>query len=211
MQQEARPPPPQVGLTAGAPIAPDRSAVGHAGRPPCRTPARTGWGQSRNALVRQDNRGDLESRPSPAADISLRVGLNRPGHHDVDNLVRHFRDRLGRGGNGFQPAIARTQTLAFSLSFNPGKCRRSSTIADSSPLSSNAFRMAAAVDSSTLNMPNSIRDRARPAKSRLTVSRLRRTMRGRQWLCPRARKRPTGAPDDLRCACLGLNKPVTPF
>jgi hypothetical protein len=129
-----------------------------------------GWGQSRNALVRQDNRGDLESRPSPAADISLRVGLNRPGHHDVDNLVRHFRDRLGRGGNGFQPAIARTQTLAFSLSFNPGKCRRSSTIADSSPLSSNAFRMAAAVDSSTLNMPNSIRDRARPAKSRLTVS-----------------------------------------
>jgi hypothetical protein len=119
--------------------------------------------------------------PAQQRIFSLRVGLNRPGHHDVDNLVRHFRERLGKGGNGFQPAITRTQSRAFSLSFNPGKCRRSSTISDSSPLSSNAFRMAAAVGSSTLNMPNSIRDRARPGKTRLTVSRL------------------------------ALNKPVTPF
>jgi hypothetical protein len=82
-----------------------------------------------------------------------RIGLDGAGHHGVDDLVRHVRIRFrGSGGNGCQPAIARTQSRAFALSAIPGKCRRSSTTADSSPLSSNALRIAAAVASSTLNM-----------------------------------------------------------
>ena len=66
---------------------------------------------------------------------------------------RHARGRfVGRGGSGFHPTIARTQSRAFSLSFRAGKSRRSSTTADNSPLSSNTWRMAAAVASSTLNI-----------------------------------------------------------
>jgi hypothetical protein len=65
--------------------------------------------------------------------------LNGPGHYPVDDLVRHVRVCFGgRGDNGFHPAIARTQIRAFSLFVIPGKCRRSSTITDSSPLFSNA-------------------------------------------------------------------------
>jgi hypothetical protein len=82
-----------------------------------------------------------------------RNGVDCTGHQGVDDLVRHVRVRLGgRGGNGFQLAIVLTQIRAFSLSVIPGKCRRSSATADSSPLFSNAWRMAAAVASSTLNM-----------------------------------------------------------
>ena len=45
-----------------------------------------------------------------------------------------------------------TQRLASALSVMPGKCRRSSTMADSSPLSSYAERMASAVESLTQNI-----------------------------------------------------------
>jgi hypothetical protein len=66
------------------------------------------------------------------------IGLDGAGRHCVDNLVRHVRARFeGRGDNGFHPTIALTQSRAFSLFVIPGKCRRSSTTADSSPLSSN--------------------------------------------------------------------------
>jgi hypothetical protein len=84
---------------------------------------------------------------------SRRIGLGGTSHHSVDDLVRHVLGRLGgRGDNGFQVAIIRTQRRAAALSMIPGKCRRSSTAADSSPLSSNTWRMASAVASSTLNM-----------------------------------------------------------
>jgi hypothetical protein len=54
----------------------------------------------------------------------------------VDGLA--WRDDFGgRGGNGFQPAIALTQSRAAALSLIPVKCRRHSITADSSPLSSN--------------------------------------------------------------------------
>jgi hypothetical protein len=97
--------------------------------------------------------------------IARRVGLEGAGHGYVDDLVRHVRIRFGgRGGNGFQLAIARTQSRAFSLSLIPGKCRRSSTTADSSPLSSNAWRMASAVVSSTLNMVHTMDGRFRSDK-----------------------------------------------
>jgi hypothetical protein len=56
----------------------------------------------------------------------------------VDDLVWRVRDCFGgRGGSGFQPAIALTQSRAAPLSVIPGKRRRSSTAADNSPLSSN--------------------------------------------------------------------------
>ena len=84
---------------------------------------------------------------------SRRIGMDGAGHQSVDDLVRHVRVRFrGRGGNGFQLAIVLTQRLAAALSVIPGKCRRSSIAADSSPLSSNTRRMASAVASSTLNM-----------------------------------------------------------
>jgi hypothetical protein len=52
-------------------------------------------------------------------------------------LVEHLRAFFGgRGGNGVQFAIARAHRRAFSLSAMPGKRRRNSTAADSSPPSS---------------------------------------------------------------------------
>jgi hypothetical protein len=66
--------------------------------------------------------------------------LLKSSHHRIDDLVRHARGFFGgRGGNGCQLAIVRTHSRAFSLSAMPGKCRRSSTTADSSPLSSAGF------------------------------------------------------------------------
>jgi hypothetical protein len=77
-------------------------------------------------------------RPGEQRMIERRICLEGAGHCYVDDLVRHVRIRFGgRGGNGFQLAIVRTQSRALSLSAIPGKCRRSSTTADSSPLSSN--------------------------------------------------------------------------
>jgi hypothetical protein len=71
----------------------------------------------------------------------------------VDDLVWRARDDFGgRGGSGVQLAIVLTQSRAIALSLIPGKWRRSSTTADNSPLSSNIWRIAAAVVSSTLNM-----------------------------------------------------------
>jgi hypothetical protein len=94
--------------------------------------------------------------------IARRVILEGAGHGYVDDLVRHVRIRFGgRGGSGFQLAIALTQSRAFSLSAIPGKCLRSSTTADSSPLSSNTWRMASAVVSSTLNMVHTMAGRFR--------------------------------------------------
>jgi hypothetical protein len=66
------------------------------------------------------------------------ISLDGTSHHYVDDLIRHIRvDFGGWGGNGFHPAIALAQIRALSLSTIPGKCRRSSTTADNSPLSSN--------------------------------------------------------------------------
>jgi hypothetical protein len=51
------------------------------------------------------------------------IGLDGPGHHRVDDLVRHARGFPffgGWGGNGCQLAIVRTQSRAFSLSLIPG-------------------------------------------------------------------------------------------
>jgi hypothetical protein len=71
--------------------------------------------------------------------IARRIVLEGAGHCYVDDLVRHVWIRFGgRGGNGFHPAIVRTQSRAFSLSAIPRKCRRNSTTADNSPLSLNA-------------------------------------------------------------------------
>jgi hypothetical protein len=82
-----------------------------------------------------------------------RIGLDGAGHQGVNDLVRHIRVCFrGRGGNGFQVAIALTKRRAAALSVIPGKCRRSSIAADSSPLSLNTRRMASAVASLTLNM-----------------------------------------------------------
>jgi hypothetical protein len=92
--------------------------------------------------------------------IPRRIVLEGASHCYVDDLVRDVRIRFGgRGGNGFHPAIVLTQSRAFSLSAIPGKCRRNSTMADSSPLSSNAWRMAAAIVSSTLNMGHTMTGR----------------------------------------------------
>ena len=44
-----------------------------------------------------------------------------------------FFRRSGRSGSGFQPAMMRAHSLAWTLSRMPGKRRRSSTAADSSP------------------------------------------------------------------------------
>jgi hypothetical protein len=67
-----------------------------------------------------------------------RIGMDGPRYHCVDDLVPPVRVRFGgRGGSGFQLAIALTQSRAAALSLIPGKWRRSSTTADNSPLSSN--------------------------------------------------------------------------
>ena len=57
-----------------------------------------------------------------------------------------------RGGMGFQLAIASTHNRACSLLSNRGKCRRSSTMAASSPCSWKAWRIASATAGSTANM-----------------------------------------------------------
>jgi len=52
------------------------------------------------------------------------------------DLVRRFRPVFrGIAGTGCQLAIMRTQSRALALSVMPGKCRRSSTTAENSPLS----------------------------------------------------------------------------
>ena len=66
---------------------------------------------------------------------SHRIGMGGAGHHRVDDLVRRARGFFGGGGDGCQLAIVRTHSRAFSLSTIPGKRRRNSTTADSSPLS----------------------------------------------------------------------------
>ena len=85
--------------------------------------------------------------------IAPNVSLARPRRYGADDRVRPVGVRVrGRGDSGVHPAIARTQIRAVALFAIPGKCRRSSIAAASSPLSSNTWRMAAAVASSTLNM-----------------------------------------------------------
>ena len=64
-----------------------------------------------------------------------------------------FLRRSGRSGSGFQPAMMRAHSLAWTLSTMPGKRRRSSTAADSSPRCSKTARIAAASASDTTNMP----------------------------------------------------------
>ena len=54
---------------------------------------------------------------------------------------------------GAQPTVVLTHDRALALSAMGGKCRRSSTTADSSPPSFYTRRMASAVTSSTTNMP----------------------------------------------------------
>lgn len=94
-------------------------------------------------------------------------------HHRDDDLVR-LGFFGGRAGSGSQLAIVRTQRRAFSLSAIPGKCRRSSTTAESSPLSSYTRRMASAVAKSTLNMPQHERVRTvRASPSMLSDQRSR--------------------------------------
>jgi hypothetical protein len=56
-------------------------------------------------------------------------------------------------GRRVQPTMVLTQARARALSAMSGKCRRSSTAADSSPPSCQARRIASAVTSSTTNMP----------------------------------------------------------
>jgi hypothetical protein len=69
--------------------------------------------------------------------VAAGVGVERSGHSGIYDLVEHLRAFFGgRGGNGVQFAIARAHRRAFSLSAMPGKRRRNSTAADSSPPSS---------------------------------------------------------------------------
>jgi hypothetical protein len=98
---------------------------------------------------------DLVSHDNPRRQRmrSHRIGMNGLGPHRVDDVVLRTRGFFGgRGGNGCQLTIDRTQRRAFSLSAMPGKCRRSSTIADNSPLSTYALRIASAVGASTTNI-----------------------------------------------------------
>ena len=60
--------------------------------------------------------------------------------------------RAASFADGCHPVIVRTQSRARVLPTTPGKRRRSSTMADSSPSSANTRRIAAAVASSTANI-----------------------------------------------------------
>jgi hypothetical protein len=53
----------------------------------------------------------LDHDPTQQRIFPLRISLNRLGHHGVDNLVRHFRDCLGRGGNGFHGSLLNDASL----------------------------------------------------------------------------------------------------
>ena len=80
-----------------------------------------------------------------------------PHHGRLRYLRLPERSRVtvhGAGGNGVQPAMLRTHVRAWALSAMPGKRRRNSTTADSSPLWSNAARIAAASSSVTMNIRN---------------------------------------------------------
>jgi hypothetical protein len=55
-------------------------------------------------------------------------------------------------GRGVHPAIVRANARAFTLSVTPGKSRRNSSAADSSPPSSKAVRIAAASAALTVNI-----------------------------------------------------------
>jgi hypothetical protein len=81
---------------------------------------------------------DPHDDPGEQRVISHDVSLDSTIRYGVDDMVQPIRARFGgRGGSGCQLAIALTQIRAFSLFLIPGKCRRSSTTADSSPLSWN--------------------------------------------------------------------------
>jgi hypothetical protein len=101
----------------------------------------------------------------PPADKPKAVHIRSPNAGRTQVRVGPFRRDVcsGWGGSGVQLAIARTHRRAFSLSVIPGKCRRSSTTADSSPLSSNTCRMVLAVVSSTLNIAPTWVGEERPA------------------------------------------------
>ena len=107
-------------------------------------------------------------------------------------VATHARGRGGcvsadcwRSGCGFQPAMVRTHCHACTLSVTPGNSRLSSTTADSSPLCSNAARIASSLG---------LGDREH-ASSASPGQRIRRYAPGRSSrTCRRLRQRPRRAP-----------------
>ena len=90
-------------------------------------------------LARQSgdpSEGQSGRAESVGEDVLSDVGRQVPG--------AAFFPRSGRSGSGFQPAMMRAHSLAWTLSRMPGKRRRSSTAADSSPRCSKTVRIAAA-------------------------------------------------------------------
>jgi hypothetical protein len=113
-------------------------------------------------IVKEDT-GRQARRPLPPPAAGGERRMMTPLFHLLPPLpfpAPRFADRLPCGANWrserlaphVQPAIVRAHARASALSVTPGKSRRSSTAADSSPRCSKAARIAAASASVTTNM-----------------------------------------------------------